>query len=191
MKRFRVNEDIRPMSEFRTGIASFLKQIHDTKRPLIITQHGKGVAVLLDAGEYEAMQEKIELLQDIQTSIGQIEAGQGMDHDACPSDGVKADQEMKIIWSPLAMDRVSEIAEYIAQDNRAAAESWIKAVFGKVAALKRFPESGRIVPETDNRTIRELIYGNFLIIYRLEEKRISVLTVRHMKQILPVDEIMA
>jgi PHD/YefM family antitoxin component YafN of YafNO toxin-antitoxin module len=39
------------------------------------------VAVLIDAGEYEAMQEKIELLQDIQTSIGQIETGQGIDHD--------------------------------------------------------------------------------------------------------------
>ena len=81
MKRPRVNEDIRPMSEFRTGIASFLKQIHNTKRPLVITQHGKGVAVLLDAGEYEAMQERIEILQDIQTSIGQIEAGQGIEHD--------------------------------------------------------------------------------------------------------------
>lgn len=80
MKRLKINEDIRPMSEFRTGIASFLKKIHDTKRPLIITQHGKGVAVLLDAGEYEAMQEKIELLQDIQTSINQIEGGHGVEH---------------------------------------------------------------------------------------------------------------
>jgi hypothetical protein len=35
----------------------------------------------MDAGEYEAMQERIEVLQDIQTSIGQIEAGQGVDHD--------------------------------------------------------------------------------------------------------------
>jgi len=69
------------MSEFRTGIASFLKQVHDTKRPLIITQHGKGVAVLLDAGEYEALVEKIELLQDIQTSVSQIEAGLGIDHE--------------------------------------------------------------------------------------------------------------
>src|SRR5271157_2206876 len=81
MKRPKVDEDIRPMSEFRTGIASFLKQIHLTRRPLIITQHGKGVAVLLDAGEYEAMQEKIELLEDMQTSIRQIEAGQGIEHD--------------------------------------------------------------------------------------------------------------
>ena len=68
------------MSEFRTGIASFLKQVHDTKRPLIITQHGKGAAVLLDVGEYEAMQEKLELLQDIQTSISQIENGEGVTH---------------------------------------------------------------------------------------------------------------
>ncbi len=80
MKRLKIDKDIRPMSEFRTGIASFLKQVHDTKRPLIITQHGKGVAVLLDANEYEEMQERIELLQDIQTSINQVEAGQGIEH---------------------------------------------------------------------------------------------------------------
>ena len=89
MKRPRIDEDIRPMSEFRTGIASFLKQIHNTKRPLIITQRGKGVAVLLDAGEYEAMQEKIELLQDIQTSIWQIEAGQGIEHEDAKSNVMK------------------------------------------------------------------------------------------------------
>ena len=78
MQRLRIDQDIRSMSEFRTGIASFLKQVHNTKRPLIITQHGKGAAVLLDVGEYEAMQEKIELLQDIQTSISQIENGEGL-----------------------------------------------------------------------------------------------------------------
>ncbi len=89
MKRSRVNEDIRPMSEVRTGIASFLKQIHDTKRPLIITQHGKGVAVLLDAGEYEAMQEKIEMLQDVQTSIAQMEAGQGIEHEDAKANVMK------------------------------------------------------------------------------------------------------
>jgi len=70
------------MSEFRTGIASFLKQVHDTKRPMIITQHGKGVAVLLDVNEYEVMQEKIELLQDIQTSISQLENGEGVENNA-------------------------------------------------------------------------------------------------------------
>ena len=89
MQRLKIDQDIRPMSEFRTGIASFLKQVNDTKRPLVITQHGKGVAVLLDVGEYEAMQEKIELLQDIQTSIAQLENEAGIDHDAAKTDVLK------------------------------------------------------------------------------------------------------
>ncbi len=80
MRRMIIEQDIRPMSEFRSGVATFIKQVHDTKRPLVITQHGKGVGVLLDVGEFEAMQEKIELLEDIQTSISQIEAGDGISH---------------------------------------------------------------------------------------------------------------
>lgn len=96
---------------------------------------------------------------------------------------------MRIIWSPLAIDRTSEIAEYIARDNLTAAEDWINKVFAKVDQLGRFPESGRSVPEINNQKIRELIYGNYRIIYRIEEKRLSILTLRHVKQILPADEI--
>ena len=96
---------------------------------------------------------------------------------------------MRIFWSPLAVERVSEIAEYIAQDNPGAAEKWVEAVFKRVKELRGSPESGRVVPETDNRSIRELLYGNYRIIYRVEESKISVLTVRHGKQILPTDEI--
>jgi antitoxin YefM len=80
MRRLVIDQDIRPMSEFRSGVAAFIKQVHDTKRPLIITQHGKGVGVLLDVGEYEAMQEKIELLEDIHTALSQLESGQSIDH---------------------------------------------------------------------------------------------------------------
>lgn len=98
---------------------------------------------------------------------------------------------MKIIWSPLAVERVSEIATYIAEDNTAAAEKWLDEVFTKVGSLQNFPQSGRIVPEANNKAIRELIYGNYRVIYRLEEKRVSVLTVRHGKQILPIEEITA
>ena len=97
---------------------------------------------------------------------------------------------MKIIWSPLAVDRASEIAEYIAQDNPTAAENWVNSVFTRVEQLKKFPESGRIVPEIKINFFRELIYANYRIIYRLEENRISILTIRHGKQILPVDEIL-
>ena len=80
MRRLIIDQDIKPMSEFRSNVSSFVKQVHDTKRPLIITQHGKGVGVLLDVGEFEAMQEKIELLEDIHVSISQLESGNGVSH---------------------------------------------------------------------------------------------------------------
>ena len=95
---------------------------------------------------------------------------------------------MKIIWSPLAIDRATEIAEYIAQDNPSAAKLWVETLFDKVQLLKSSPKSGRIVPETDRDDIRELIYGNYRIIYKVEKARISVLTVRHGKQILPEED---
>jgi prevent-host-death family protein len=69
------------LSEVRIGIANYIKQVRDTKRPVIITQHGKGVAVLLDASEYENMQEKLELLTDVQTSLSQLAYGQGIAHE--------------------------------------------------------------------------------------------------------------
>ena len=98
---------------------------------------------------------------------------------------------MKVSWSPLAIDRVSEIVEYIARDNPEAAKSWVDTVFEKVASLTSHPESCRAVPEVNNRAIRELIYGNYRIVYRVKDKRVSILTVCHGKQILPADEITA
>ena len=95
---------------------------------------------------------------------------------------------MKIIWSPLAIDRTTEIAEYIARDNPSAAMIWVETLFDKVEILKSSPKSGRVVPESNRDDIRELIYGNYRIIYRVDKKILSVLTVRHGKQILPLEE---
>jgi len=98
---------------------------------------------------------------------------------------------MKIVWSPLAVERASEIVDYIAQDKPLAANKWIHTVFSKVEQLRLNPEIGRIVPEINEHQFRELIYGNYRIIYRIETKQISILTIRHGKQILPIDEIKA
>ncbi len=97
---------------------------------------------------------------------------------------------MKIIWSPLAIERTSEIAEYITIDNPSAAVTWVEKVFEKVGLLKLSPQTGRVVPEIMRNEIREIIFGNYRIIYRLEETKISILTIRHGKQILPIEEIM-
>lgn len=98
---------------------------------------------------------------------------------------------MKIVWSPLAVERAGEISAYIATDNAKAAARWIEAIFAKVEQLQLAPQSGRVVPEIGNPEIRELIYGNYRIIYRVESRRVAILTIRHGKQQLPTAEIVA
>jgi toxin ParE1/3/4 len=98
---------------------------------------------------------------------------------------------MRIIWSPLAIDRAADIAEYIARDKPSASERWVKTLFAKVEQLSASPEIGRKVPEINDDRFRELIYGNYRIIYRIDDKQISILTVRHGRQILPIEEIKA
>ncbi len=96
---------------------------------------------------------------------------------------------MKTIWSPLAIDRVAKIAQYIAQDSPGSAQKWVESTFQVVERLEQFPKSGRIVPEIMQDDFREIIHGNYRIIYRLQTESISILTVRHGRQILPLDEI--
>ncbi|MCG6202856.1 type II toxin-antitoxin system Phd/YefM family antitoxin [Psychromonas antarctica] len=78
MGRIHFDQDIKPLSEFRAGVASFIRQINETRRPIVITQRGKGVAVVLDVSEYEAMQEKIELLEEVQKAEAQLSMGLGI-----------------------------------------------------------------------------------------------------------------
>jgi prevent-host-death family protein len=76
MKRINLNQDIKPLTEFRANVAAFVQKVRKTKRPLVITQHGRSSAVLLGVEEYESLIEKIEILQDIQLSEKQINEGQ-------------------------------------------------------------------------------------------------------------------
>ena len=81
MRQIELESDIIPLSEFRANTAKFLKQIEETKRPLILTQHGKSTAVLLDVASYQTLIEKIELLQDIQIGERQIKEGKLLTHE--------------------------------------------------------------------------------------------------------------
>lgn len=90
---------------------------------------------------------------------------------------------MKVEWSPLALDRVSDIARFIARDNPAAAERWINELFDAVERLAEFPESSRIVPEVGVQRIRELIFGAYRVIYSVRGK-VEILTVRRGSQML-------
>jgi antitoxin YefM len=80
MKQVNLEEDIKPLSEFRANAASLVKHVKDTKRPLVITQHGKSSAILLDVKEYQILLDKIEILQDVQLAEQQLSEGKGLNH---------------------------------------------------------------------------------------------------------------
>ena len=86
MPKFLPTEDIRSLSDFRSNVASFVNQVRQTKRPMVLTQHGRGAAVLLDVGAYEALVEKAELLEDIREAEAEIKAGKGIPHSKVKAD---------------------------------------------------------------------------------------------------------
>ncbi len=96
---------------------------------------------------------------------------------------------MKVIWSPLAIDRAYEEARYIANDKREAALRWLDGLFESTDRLESFPESGHVVPEIGSSAYRQIIYGSHRVIYRIETNRVSILTVRRSKRLLDPAEL--
>lgn len=80
MPRIQLDNDIQPMSEFRSKVAFYFDKVKKTKRPLVITQNGKSAAILLDVSEYEAIIDKIDVLEDIKLAESQIRNGLYVPH---------------------------------------------------------------------------------------------------------------
>ena len=95
---------------------------------------------------------------------------------------------MRIVWSPLALGRVEDIAQYIAEDKPAAAVEWVNGLFATVERLADFPESGRMVPEVGARRIREVMFGAYRVIYSVRDQ-VDILTVRRSNQLLRTSEL--
>ena len=82
MIRLNLDEDVKPLSEFRANVTACMNQIRETRRPLVITQHGKAAAVLLGVAEYERLMQKMEVLEDIRQAEDQLAQGRGVPHAA-------------------------------------------------------------------------------------------------------------
>jgi prevent-host-death family protein len=63
------------VSEFRANAAKFIDQVRETRKPVIITQHGRSAAVLVDIDSYEGMLDTIGLLQDLLISAEESRQG--------------------------------------------------------------------------------------------------------------------
>ena len=94
---------------------------------------------------------------------------------------------MEIVFTDRFLTRVEECTDYIAMDHIQTAIRWAEGVFEHCQKLSDQPESGRIVPEFRRPEIRELIHGNYRLVYELKPNQIDMLTIWHTRQMLPDD----
>ena len=92
---------------------------------------------------------------------------------------------VKIKWTDFALENLNAIGDYIERDSYFYAQRTVNNLFDSVKILEQHPRAGRIVPEFNNRNIRELIQGNYRIIYKLiSEIDIDIITVHHSARLL-------
>lgn len=80
MHKIQLDQDIQPLSEFRSKVAFYFDMVKKTKRPLVITQNGKSSAILLDVTEYQSMVDKLEVIEEIKAAEDQVNRGMELSH---------------------------------------------------------------------------------------------------------------
>lgn len=76
MKPINPKTDVVPLSEFRANVSELLKQTQQTGRPIVITQHGRGAAVLISADDYADLLDRMEYMRSIGSALSRSAAGE-------------------------------------------------------------------------------------------------------------------
>lgn len=95
---------------------------------------------------------------------------------------------MKIVWSPLALEKAEQTLEYLGERSPEAAERFMDGLLNAVDRLSDFPRIGRMVPELRQPNIRQVLHSNHRLIYRIEDDHIRIITLRHQRQNLTPDD---
>lgn len=86
---------------------------------------------------------------------------------------------MKLVWTDPSIEDLRSIRDYIARDSESYAANLIEQFIMAAGRLAEFPRLGRVVPETRDENIREVLCENYRIIYRIADERVEILTVVH------------
>ena len=90
----------------------------------------------------------------------------------------------QIRWSPRAAANFEDICNYIAKDSQYYAALFAKRVNALIKTIPQFPSAGRIVPEYKDESLREKIYENYRIVYRIKGEFIEIVAICHGARIL-------
>ena len=96
---------------------------------------------------------------------------------------------MKVRWSETSARRLEEIWRYVALDDRGAADALVDHLLERGDSLANLPNRGRRLPEIPDTELRELIDGNYRIVYRVGADVLEVVTVFEAHRLLPVEDL--
>jgi len=92
---------------------------------------------------------------------------------------------VRVNWTDQALDDIENIAQFIEKDSLKYAKIQVQRFFDKADILTTHPQAGRIVPEINQDFLRELLQGNYRIIYRIiTDNQIDIITVHHSRRLL-------
>jgi plasmid stabilization system protein ParE len=87
---------------------------------------------------------------------------------------------VKIVWTDLSVIELKEIYDYISLDSKSYAKNQVERIKRKTSILKSMPQIGKFVSELKKKEFRELIEGNYRIIYRIRTKElVEIVTIHH------------
>ncbi|MCL2504321.1 MAG: type II toxin-antitoxin system Phd/YefM family antitoxin [Coriobacteriia bacterium] len=75
LRTVRFSEDVIPLGDLKVNPGKVVRRVGETGRPVLLTSHGRGVAVMQALSEYEAAQEEREFMRAVVTGLADVEAG--------------------------------------------------------------------------------------------------------------------
>lgn len=92
---------------------------------------------------------------------------------------------VKLVWSPRAADDLEEICEFISKDSEHYAKVFAQKVVALIETIPDFPLAGRVVPEYQCDNLRERIFQNYRIVYRVKPEAVEIAAIVHGARLLP------
>ncbi|HEY5548177.1 MAG TPA: type II toxin-antitoxin system RelE/ParE family toxin [Coriobacteriia bacterium] len=96
---------------------------------------------------------------------------------------------MRVTWAPLAEEQVADAFAYIAAERPAAALRWFERVVAATESLSELPDQGRMVPEAQRQSVRELLVEPYRVVYFRGDDGLLILTVQHERRDLNLEDI--
>ena len=93
----------------------------------------------------------------------------------------------KVIWTRQILEDFENLLEYIGTDAPVAARRLGQKLIDRVELLETYPRLGAVVPEDDTGTYRQILQGNYRVIYRVDGDAVYLISLYHAARLLDTD----